>query len=96
MASCPSSQAAESDEAKIELGVGTEISILSMATKFSYTIPSFSMISVDLRQISFQVLAVDGTVVLFDGFIQADSSLDMGNKTPFSLKLKDYCFVTVS
>ena len=43
-----------------------------------------------MRQITFQVLAVDGTVLLFDGFIRADSLLDVGDKAPFSIKLKDY------
>ena len=98
MASLLSSQAAESEAvayATSEICVDTEISILSMGTKLTYTIPSFSVISVDVRQISFQVLAVDGTVLMFDGFICADSSLDVGDRTPFAIKLKDYCFVTI-
>ena len=88
MASSLSSQATESDVvayATLEICVDTEISILSMGTKLTYTIP---VISADVRQISFHVLAVDGTVLMFDVFIHAESSLD---GTPFAIKLKDYC-----
>ena len=99
MASSLPSQAAESDTvayATLEISVDTEISILSMVTKFTYTIPSFSVLSVDVRQITFQVLAVDGFVFIFYGFIHVDSPLDLGDRAPFAINLKDYCFVTVS
>ena len=59
-------------------------------------LPSFSVISVDVRQITFQALADDGSVFIFDGFIRAGSSLDLGDMTPLAIKLKDFCFVTVS
>ena len=98
MASSPSSQVVGSETvayATLQVCVDTEISILSMGTKFTYTVPRFSVISVDMRLITFQALADDGTVFVFDGFIRADSSLDLGDRTPFSIKLKDYCFVSV-
>ena len=79
----------------LEIGVDTEITILEMGNKLSYRIPSFSVINVDIRQITYQVLSGDGTVLKFDGFIHADSGL-IDKHTPFTIQLKDYCFVTVS
>ena len=72
-----------------------QVSILEMGVKFSYRLPSFSVIHVDLRHIKFQLAAAEGSVMLFDGFIRANPELEMKN-IPLSLKLKDYCFVPVS
>lgn len=79
----------------LELGLDTEISILKLGAKISYQVPSFSVIIVDIRQITYQVLSKDGAVRIFDGFIRADVSLDLGEKTPFSVQIKDFCFVAV-
>lgn len=73
----------------------TEISILDIGVKFSYRVPSFSVLHVDLRQIKFQVTAEDGSVLLYDGFIRTDPSLE-DRETPYSVRLKDFCFVPVS
>lgn len=74
-------------------GFDTKISILDMGVKFSYQVPSFSVFHVDLRQIKLQVTAVDGSVLLYDGFIRADLSLE-DRETPYSVKLKDILFCT--
>lgn len=79
----------------LEIAVDTEITILKLGSKFSYRIPSFSVLHVDMRQISYQVLSADGAMLLFDGFIRADSGLDVQKQTPFTIQLKDFCFVTV-
>ena len=42
----------------------TELSILDVGVKFSYRVPSFSVLHVDLRQIKFQVTAEDGSVMM--------------------------------
>ena len=60
-----------------------ELSILDVGVKFSYRVPSFSVLHVDLRQIKFQVTAEDGSVLIYDGFIKADSSLE-DRETPYS------------
>lgn len=82
----------------LNISVDTEISILRIGPKFTYRIPSFSVVTVDIRQISYQVVTVEGDVLLFDGFIRADSSLDLepAKETPFSVQLQDFCCVTVS
>ena len=52
MASLPSSQAVGSETvayATLQVCVDREIFILSMGTKFTYTVPSFLLISVDVR-----------------------------------------------
>ena len=72
-----------------------EVSILDMGVKFTYQVPSFSVLHVDLRQTKLQVTAEDGSVLLYDGFIRADPSLD-DKETPYSVKVKDFCFVPVS
>ena len=75
----------------MQVQVDTTVSILRMGTKFSYCVPSFSVIHVDLRQNKFQLLSEEGTVF---GYIRADPSLST-KTVPFFLQLKDYCFVCV-
>lgn len=82
-------------ERAASIDLDSEISLLDMGVKFSYQVPSFSVLYVDLRQIKFQVTAEDGSVLFFDGFIRADPSLEK-RETPYSVKLKDFCFVPVS
>ena len=74
--------------ATVSVEVDSQVSILDMGVKFSYRLPSFSVLHVDLRQIKFQVTADEGCVMLFDGFIQADPELET-KSAPLSLKLKD-------
>ncbi len=59
------------------------------------------MIYVDLRQVRIQFLdkedqdsASDSPVVMMDAFIRADPELDK-IVPPFTIQLKDYCFVSV-
>ena len=71
-----------------------EVSILDLAVKFMYQVPSFSVLYVDLRQVEIQVTKDDGLVLLFDGFIRADPSLER-MPVPFSVVVKRFCFVPV-
>ena len=70
-------------------------SILDIGIKFSYQVPSFPVVVVDLRKIKVQLMAEDGSLILSDGFIKADQSLE-AKTVPFSIKVKDFCFVPVS
>ena len=80
----------------LDISIDTEISILKMGTKFTYRIPSFSVLTADIRHIRYQVVAIEGTMLIFDGFIRADSSLEPAKETPFTVKLQDFCCVTVN
>ena len=71
------------------------VSVLDMGVKFSYRVPSFSVISVNMRKVKLQVATDDGSVFIFDGCIRADPSLH-NKPLPFSLKLNEFCFVEVS
>ena len=77
-----------------QVAVDTEVSILALAMKFMYQVPSFSVLYVDLRQVQIQVIKEDGSVLLFDGFIRADPSLER-MPVPFSVVVKRFCFVPV-
>ena len=78
----------------LQLQVGTEISVLDMGVKFSYQIPSFSVLAVDFRQVKLQISTEDGSVVLSDGFIRADPLLEV-KPMPFLVKIKEFCLVPV-
>lgn len=80
----------------LDISVGSEISILRMGSKFTYRIPSFPVLTVDIRHIVYQVVTVERNVLLFDGFIRADSSLEPAKETPFAVQIQDGCCVTVS
>ena len=77
-----------------EISVDTDIMILKLGRKFSYRIPNFSVLHVDMRQISYQVLSADGAMLLFDSFIHTDSKLDVEKQTHFTIQLKDFCCLT--
>ncbi len=82
------------------VGIDTNITILNIGIKFSYIIPSFSVINVDLLEVRVQFLekedsASDSPLVMMDAFIRADPELDKV-VPPFTIQLKDYCFVSVS
>ena len=80
----------------LDITVGTEISILSVGSKFTYRIPSFPVLTVDIRHIVYQAVTVEGNMLLFDGFIRADSSLEPAKETPFAVQIQDGCCVAVS
>ena len=69
------------------------VSILHLGVKFTYQIPSFSVVTIDLRKVKIQMEEND-SVLLCDGFIRADRELDE-MATPFFIKLHEYCFVPV-
>jgi hypothetical protein len=54
----------------LEIAVDTKITLLKIGRKFSYRVPNFFVLTVDLRQISYQVESADVTQLLFDGFIR--------------------------
>ena len=79
----------------IVVDIDDEISVLDMGVKFNYKVPSFSVLHVDLSQIKLQLCCASDSVIIVDGFIRAGLSLE--NMTPpFSIKLKEFCFVPVS
>ena len=69
------------------------IAILRVGVPFTYAVPSFSVLSVTLRQIMFEMI-VDGQKKVFHGFIRDDPSLD--RPLPASLSVTEHCFVDVS
>ena len=73
----------------------TEITILDIAVKFTYQVPSFSVFQPNLRQVEIQVVAGDGSVLLFDAFIRADTTLE-NLSVPFSIIVEEFCFIPVS
>ena len=74
---------------------GLKMTILDLGVEFSYTVPSFSVLSVPLRQTTVQTVDNDGCVHLYDGFIRSDSCLN-SLVIPFCVQLRQFCFVTVS
>lgn len=48
------------------------LSILHLGVKLTYQIPSFSIVVVDFRKVKIQMLEESSSVLLCDGFIQAD------------------------
>ena len=85
----------ESDLVTVRVDIDTELSVLEMGIKFTYRVPSFSVFCTDLRQIKYQLTVDNDLVVVCDGFIRADQLLE-AKSTPFTITLKDYCFVPVN
>ena len=85
----------ESDVVTVRVEVDTELSVLEMGIKFTYRVPSFSVFCTDLRQIKYQLTVDNDLMVVCDGFIRADQLLE-AKSTPFTIILKDYCFVQVN
>ena len=79
-------------ESEEEEGV---IDILQVGVAFVYRIPRFSVVSINLRQITFQAVLTDRTTVTYRRFIRDDHSLE-GRDYPASILVKEYCFVEVS
>jgi len=50
--------------------------VLDIGLKFTYKIPSFPVVSIDLRTAKLQMVEENGLVLLWNGFIQADQELD--------------------
>ena len=83
-----------SSEAEIISVDGTDITISDVGPEFSYTVPSFSVLTVYLRQASMQ-LEQAGSLHCIQGFIRSDPMLDriFG---PFKLTVTHHCLVDVS
>ena len=73
---------------------GTELSVLDVGVEFIYRIPSYSVISVGLRQVTIQFVTMAGSVRVYDAFIRSGPSLTF-QTSPFSIVLQEYCFVSV-
>ena len=69
--------------ASFHVKIDLVISVLDVGIKFSYQVPSFPVIIVDLRKIKMQLTAEDGCLILSDGFMKADQSVEM-KIVPFS------------
>lgn len=79
---------------RIVIDNGTEVTILSVGPDFSYTIHSFSVITVSIRQCVFQ-FDTEGGVRVLDGFIQSNPSLSNA-VLPLLVKLTSQCYIPVS
>ena len=77
----------------LDNSAASNIAVLNLGVKFTYQIPSFSVVAVDLRTVKVQFWE-EGSVVLCDAFIRADGELNQ-RATPFFIKLQEYCLVPV-
>ena len=77
---------------------GMQMSVLTLGVEFLYSIPTFSVIKVPLRQVTVQIEDdCSGSVHLFDGFIRSEPSLGASTThIPSIISLKEHCFVSVS
>ena len=83
----------------IAINNGVNVSVLNIGVQFTYRIPSFSVIEVELRQGTFQFEHLDGSVRVYDGFLRSDQNFPDPSRpstTPFAITIKDHCFVDVS
>ena len=51
------------------------VDILDVGVVFTYTWPRFPVISIPLRQITFQAILPNNKIVTYDGFVRDDSRL---------------------
>ena len=65
-----------------------------MGIKFTYKVPNFPVLTVDLRKVKLQLPLKDKSVVLLDGFIRADGSLE-GKRLPYIIIMLEWCFVPI-
>lgn len=79
----------------LPVAVDSKVSIMDVGVKFTYQVPSFSAIRVDLRQVEIQVEIEDGSVSLYDGFMRDSPSLEK-IIVPISIHVKDLCYIPVS
>ena len=76
---------------------GASVTVLDIGVEFTYTVPSFSVLQVDLRQATVQVELDNGTGVLYDCFLKAHPSLPARQCCiPLYLTIEKHCFVPVS
>ena len=93
---CIAAMAARPDPLpRLSVANDMELTVLDLGVEFSYTIPSFSVFSVKLRQCTVQFEARDARVLVYDCFIRSDPFLDTVTP-PFCVKLTRHCFVPVS
>lgn len=81
--------------ASVDITNDMELAVLDVGVEFTYTIPSFSVISVKLRQCGMQLVGRDGSVHVYDGFVHSDPSLN-AVASPFNIKRTSHYFVPVS
>ena len=75
--------------------VGEGVDILDIAgASFLYRIPRFPVITIHLRQITFQAVLSDSSMVTYGGFIREHSSL-YGHNYLASIRVFKYCFIEV-
>ena len=63
-----------------------EVCILTVGKPFRYTIPSFDVIAVELRQVRLKGYNSDGDELTYDGFIRNDISLSRSYPTWMTVK----------
>ncbi len=61
---------------------------------FDYKIPRFPVVSIPIRQFTFEAVLPDGRTGIYDGFIQNYPSLETQNY-PMSIRVSEYCFIEV-
>ena len=75
------------------LANGLNVTILDVGVEFTYTVLSFSVLQVNLRQATVQIELDDGSGVLYDSFIQAHPSLPARRSSvPFYITIEKHCF----
>ncbi len=71
------------------------VAILRVAgVAFEYKIPRFPVVSIPIRQFTFEAVLPDGRTGTYDGFIRNHQSLETQNY-PMSIRVSEYCFVEV-
>ena len=73
----------------------SSLDVVRLGVDFTYTIPSFSAISVSLRQVLFEGVDELNRLVKYDVFIRDDPSL-LNHPIPFSIIVTKSCEVPVS
>ena len=75
------------------------VAIVSIAKSILvYRIPRFPVVTINLRQFTFEAVLPDNSSAIYDGFIQEDPSLDTyecSNSTYATIRVIEYCFVEV-
>ena len=75
------------------------VPILECGQLVSYTIPSFPVVTVNLRRIKYQGYLADGRLKVVDGFIRDETSLEehtYPSQIVVTLSETDSCYVDVS
>ncbi len=78
---------------------GMDVAVLHLGVEFTYRVPSFSAIEVNLRQAMIQIELPNGAAKLYDGFLQSHPSLPDSSRPSASLlyiTITKHCFVPVS